>query len=122
MTRWSLVAALVLLGIAAAAGAQQTEAPIFPGAEWQRVDAKEAGFSEARLDVLLAWLKTQRTTGLVVVANGRVVLEYGDVAHPSKVASVRKSVLAMLYGRYVESGQIDLDATLKQIGLVDSTP
>jgi CubicO group peptidase (beta-lactamase class C family) len=50
------------------------------------------------------------------------VLEYGDVARTSKVASVRKSVLAMLYGRYVEGGQIDLDTTLKQIGLEDSTP
>jgi CubicO group peptidase (beta-lactamase class C family) len=28
----------------------------------------------------------------------------------------------MLYGRYVENGQVDLDATLKQIKLEDSTP
>src|SRR5690348_5122809 len=109
--------ALVLLGIAARAGAQTDAAPVFPGAEWQHVGAKEAGFSEARLDVLRAWLKTQRTTGLVVVSDGRVLLEYGDVTRTSKVASVRKSVLAMLYGRYVESGTIDLDKTLKQIGL-----
>jgi len=120
MTRLWLLS-LGLLGITAPASAQ-TDAPVFPGADWQHVGAKDAGMSEARLDALRAWLKTERTTGLVVVENGRVVFEYGDVARPSKVASVRKSVLAMLYGGYVESGQIDLDATLKQIGLADSTP
>ena len=116
-----LLCAIALLGIAAVAGAQ-TPAPVFPGAEWQRVGAKEAGFSEARLEVVRAWLKTQNTTGLVVVSGGRVVLEHGDVAHVSKVASVRKSILAMLYGRYVESGQIDLERTVVDVGLEDFMP
>jgi CubicO group peptidase (beta-lactamase class C family) len=116
-----IVCAIALLGITAATGAQ-TPAPVLPGAGWQRVAAKEAGFNEARLDVVRAWLKTQKTTGLVVVSGGRVVLEHGDVAHVSKVASVRKSILAMLYGRYVESGEIDLDRTVVDVGLEDLTP
>jgi CubicO group peptidase (beta-lactamase class C family) len=116
-----LVCTLALLAIATVARAQDV-APVVPGAEWQRVDAKEAGFSEARLDALRAWLKTQRTTGLVVVSGGRVALEHGDVAHVSKVASVRKSILAMLYGRYVVSGEIDLDRTVVDAGLEDFTP
>ena len=115
-----LVLALALLGIATVAGAQTT-APVFPGEEWQPVAAKEAGFSEAKLEVLRAWLGTQNTTGLVVVSGGRVVLEHGDVAHVSKVASVRKNILAMLYGRYVESGEIDLDRTVVDVGLEDFT-
>ena len=69
-----------------------------------------------------ALLKTQRTTGLVVVSDGRIVLEHGDVAHVSKVASVRKSILAMLYGNYVESGQIDLERNVVDVGLEDLTP
>jgi CubicO group peptidase (beta-lactamase class C family) len=116
-----LVCTLALLMLATAARAQDT-APVVPGAEWQRVDANEAGFSEAKLDVLRAWLKTQKTTGLVVVSGGRVALEHGDVARVGKVASVRKSILAMLYGRYVESGEIDLDRTVVDVGLEDTTP
>ena len=112
---------LALLGVAAVASAQTTP-PVFPAAEWQHVNAKEAGFSEAKLDVLRAWLKTQKTTGLVLVSDGRVVLEHGDVARVSKVASVRKSILAMLYGRYVESGQIDLERTVAGVGLEDFMP
>jgi hypothetical protein len=39
------------------------DSAVFPGAEWQAVDAAEAGFNQARLDALRAWLRTQRTTG-----------------------------------------------------------
>ncbi len=48
--------------------------------------------------------------------------EYGDLKRVSKVASVRKSVLAMLYGKYLAGGTIDLNATVEQLGLVDVQP
>ncbi len=56
---------------------------------------------------------------MMVLANGKVIFSYGDVAHVSKIASVRKSVLAMLMGKYVISGQIDASKTVKQMGLED---
>jgi len=40
----------------------------------------------------------------------------------SKVASVRKSVLALLFGKEVEAGRIDLGRTVKQLGLDDVQP
>jgi len=119
MVRRSLLAALAILALPCFAA---DDSAVFPGAEWQPVDAAEAGFNAARLDALRVWLRTQRTTGLVVVSGGRVLFEHGDVARLSKVASVRKSVLAMLYGRYVADGTIDLDRTIKDVGLDDLTP
>jgi CubicO group peptidase (beta-lactamase class C family) len=59
---------------------------------------------------------------MLVVVQGRVIFSYGDVTHTSKVASVRKSVLGMLYGNYVASGKIDLTKTVKQLGLDDNQP
>jgi hypothetical protein len=50
---------------------------------------------------------------------GRVVFEYGDIDTVSYVASVRKSLMSMLYGIHVERGEIDLDATLAQLGIDD---
>jgi CubicO group peptidase (beta-lactamase class C family) len=41
------------------------------------------------------------------------------VKRVSKVASMRKSVLAMLYGNYVATGQIDLGKNVEQLGLND---
>jgi len=36
---------------------------------------------------------------MMVVVGGRSVFEYGDLSHLSYLGSVRKSILAMLYGR-----------------------
>jgi CubicO group peptidase (beta-lactamase class C family) len=59
------------------------------------------------------------TTSFVAAVNGRILLDYGDTTHLSYIASVRKSVLAMLYGNYVKSGKIRLEKTLKALGITD---
>jgi CubicO group peptidase (beta-lactamase class C family) len=93
---------------------------VFPGEDWDRVGKPEAlGYSSARLDGLRAWLASLDTTAMFVAVGGRALFEYGDVAHVSYLASVRKSVLAMLYGKYVENGTIRLDAALKDLEFTD---
>lgn len=94
----------------------------FPVAEWQSVKPESEQYSTEKLAVLRQWLKTQKTTALQVTVHGRVIFEYGDLKRVSKIASMRKSILAMLYGNYVVSGKIDLDQTVEQIGLKDVQP
>jgi len=53
------------------------------------------------------------------VYQGRMLFEYGDVAKPMFLASVRKSLLSMMYGKYVADGTIKLDATLADLGIDD---
>jgi CubicO group peptidase (beta-lactamase class C family) len=53
------------------------------------------------------------------VDRGRVVYQYGDIRELSYVASVRKSILAMLYGYWVENGTIKLDTTLETLKIDD---
>ncbi|MCX6623408.1 MAG: serine hydrolase [Acidobacteria bacterium] len=92
----------------------------FPGADWEKVKSPEAaGYSSARLEVLRAWLKTQNTTGMLAVTGGRVLFEYGNIAEISKIASVRKSVLGMLFGNYVARDPKVLHASVKDLGLSD---
>jgi len=95
---------------------------IVPGAEWQQTTPESVGYSSPMLEALRGWLKTQDTTSMMVVVQGRVIFSYGDVSHTSKVASVRKSVLGMLYGKYVFDNTIDIDKTVKQLGLDDKQP
>jgi CubicO group peptidase (beta-lactamase class C family) len=91
-----------------------------PAPGWERVDRPErAGFSRARLEAVRGWLSSIDTTAAMVVVGGRSVFEYGDLAHLSYLASVRKSLLAMLYGKYVENGAIDLGRSLADLGLDD---
>jgi CubicO group peptidase (beta-lactamase class C family) len=50
---------------------------------------------------------------------GRVLMAYGDLDTVTYLASVRKSVLSMLYGIYVERGAVRLDKTLAELGIDD---
>ncbi|HEX6322749.1 MAG TPA: serine hydrolase [Vicinamibacterales bacterium] len=106
----------LLLGAAfAVAEAQQR---VFPAAEWQRIaDPASAGFCADRLAAVEQTAKGLDTTAMMAVVGGRVLFEYGDVTTVSYLASVRKSVLAMLFGNYVQSGKIRLDRTLAEMGI-----
>ncbi|GIS79156.1 MAG: hypothetical protein CM1200mP14_07220 [Gammaproteobacteria bacterium] len=82
----------------------------------QWLTPEDAGFSQTALETLPEYLSTLNTTGLMVVVDGKVLLHFGDLEELSYVASVRKSILAMLYGPYVADGTIDLDRTLEEGG------
>jgi CubicO group peptidase (beta-lactamase class C family) len=90
-----------------------------PAKEWEPIAPDAAGFAATRLAAVHAWLASLDTTAMMVIVGGRVVLSYGDTAHVSYLASGRKSVLALLYGRYVEKGTIPLDRTLSDLRMDD---
>lgn len=93
---------------------------VYPGATWERHPSPEAaGFSSQGIQAALDYVKGLATTSLVVVADGRILFDYGDTSELSYLASVRKSVLAMLFGNYVQSGQIRLDKTLVELKITD---
>jgi len=126
--RLSVLLALAVLLSGQACVTTKTPAPaaakalaaVYPGAEWEKLaDPFKAGWSSEGLAAVLEQIKTMPTTGFLAVAGGRVLLEYGDVVELSYLASVRKSVLAMLYGNYVASGKVRLDKTLAELGIND---
>jgi CubicO group peptidase (beta-lactamase class C family) len=114
-----LVAAL----LAVPAAAQVRNDPVYPGATWEsvaRADLEAYGWDGAALRRTRDFIRDSAyTTGLVVVDRGRVVFTYGDVEELSYLASARKSILAMLYGKWVENGTIHLDKTLADMGMDD---
>jgi CubicO group peptidase (beta-lactamase class C family) len=84
------------------------------------VDRPETvGWSSEGLEKVRQKLATTATTGMVAVVGGRVIFEYGDLQRISYLASVRKSVLSMLYGIYQERGKVDLNRTLGDLGIDD---
>jgi CubicO group peptidase (beta-lactamase class C family) len=94
---------------------------VFPGAAWMRVeDPRQAGADPARIEELRALIARGQTTGMMVVVGGRVVFEAGDTSEVSYVASVRKSIVAMLYGKYVTNGTIPLAKSLRALGIDDT--
>src|SRR5919198_1401487 len=103
--------------------AQIATTPVFPGKTWEyvsRSDLAAYGWSAEALQKTSAFIRDgSHTTGLVVVDRGRVVYQYGDIQELSYVASVRKSILSMLYGYWVENGTIKLDTTLDELKIDD---
>lgn len=94
--------------------------PVYPAAEWERIQNPEGrGWSSDGLERVRQKLSTMHTSGFMAIVGGRVLMEYGDLDTLSYLASVRKSVLAMLYGNYVRAGTINLDETLAQLGIDD---
>ena len=91
----------------------------YPTPEWQASAAEKLGWTQADLDAVRARLQKLPTTGFMAVAGGRTLMQYGDVQAVSYLASVRKSVLAILFGNYVASGKVRLNKTLAAIGIDD---
>lgn len=103
--------------------AQVASESVFPAESWEYVeddDLAAHGWSPDLLEKTTRFIREEsNTTGLVVVDRGRVVFQFGDIEELSYVASVRKSILAMLYGFWVENGIIDLETTLAELGFDD---
>ena len=93
-----------------------------PGASWARATPETLGYSTPRLEALRAWLKSLDTKAMLVAVHGYTIFEYGDLAHASKIASVRKSILSVLYGPYIARGVIDLNKTVAELGLQEAEP
>jgi len=97
-----------------------TLAPVYPGAEWRRVASPEqAGYSSEALAALHEYVDSINTSAVMAVVGGYVLFEHGPVDSLSYLASVRKSILSMMYGNYVEDGTIDLQLTLEDLGMDD---
>jgi CubicO group peptidase (beta-lactamase class C family) len=100
------------------------EAQIYPGINWAiHQNPVEAGWSNSEHQTFTRYIiDSTHITGLVIIHKGQVVFEFGDLEENSYIASCRKSVLAILYGKYVESGQINLDKTLSDLKIEDHSP
>lgn len=59
------------------------------------------------------------TSAMLVLKGGEPLFSYGNLAEPSYVASVRKSLVSMLYGPAVAKGTIRLDRTLEEMKFDD---
>ena len=103
--------------------------PAFPDGNWPSADPAAHSFSASKLAEIASLrysdARIDSTTAVVVVAGGDIIYTYenpsrggiGDASY--YIASCRKSMLSMLYGKYVEDGTIDLTQTIGDIGLTD---
>ena len=94
----------------------------FPTESWSRSSFPElSGWDTDRLHQIREYvIDSTATTGMLIIHDGEIIFEYGDIKENSYIASCRKSVLAMLYGKYVTDGTINLDTPLKKIQIPET--
>ena len=96
-----------------------TRKATFSGTPFSTYESAEAAnFDPEKLDQVTAFIQENaRTTGMVVLYKGKMIYSYGDIQKVSYIASCRKSILSMLYGKYVDNGTIDLTQNIGALGI-----
>jgi CubicO group peptidase (beta-lactamase class C family) len=112
-TGYLTISLILLSGIASAQ---------FPTAKsWEFAEHPlQKGCNQGQLDQLHKFIHdSTQMTSFMIVQHGKIVFDYGDLEENSYIASCRKSILAMIYGAHIRSGEINLDKTLKDLGIDD---
>lgn len=93
----------------------------YPVNEWEMMENVSVfGWGQNKIDRLYRYaIDSTNATGIIVIQSGKMIFDYGDTHETSYIASVRKSLLSMLYGNYVEDGTINLNKTLQELKIDD---
>lgn len=103
-----------------ATGVAMSQGNVYPDPSWKKVEPEDHEYDKLKLDRARRYvIDSMKTTGLMVIVGGEVIFEYGNTTQVSYIASCRKSVLAMLLGKYIENGTINLNTTLEELGIDD---
>ena len=127
--RWSRAGSFFVLALVALQ-ASQTQGKVhskahneYPEKHWtQAAKPEDRGWSSDGLATAKAYANSIDTAAVVIVDDGIIVSQWGATATKFNVHSIRKSFLSGLYGIAVAKGQIDLNATLEQLGIDDNEP
>jgi ankyrin repeat protein len=95
----------------------------YPGEHWEKVSSPEAvGWSSEKLQAALEYADSIGSAVVMVVVDGLVLAEWGETARRFRAHSMRKSLVSALIGIYVGTGDINIDATLEDLGIENGTP
>jgi len=90
-------------------GWAQTATPL------ESIRPEQAGYSVERLNQLKQFLIEKHSSSMVILQDGKLVFEYGDINKPHLVHSIRKALLSSLLGIEWGNGKFNLDQTLATI-------
>ncbi|MGZ5117797.1 MAG: serine hydrolase domain-containing protein [Burkholderiales bacterium] len=95
----------------------------YPGASWELASgAEQAGWSREKLKLAREHSASLNTDALMLIVDGKILMEWGETAARYNIHSIRKSFLSALYGVYVKEGVIDLGASMGKLGIDDNEP
>jgi CubicO group peptidase (beta-lactamase class C family) len=118
IAHFAKVNAIILLLLISMSACSNYLSPTNEDAFVSKTSTEKTTFQQHQKDSLTSYIEQHlETTGMLILQDGNVIFEYGDIEEVSYLASCRKSVLSILYGKYVEDGTIDLNETIGAIGI-----
>jgi len=92
-----------------------------PKKNWKKYKhIEQSGFSKEKLAITKTYYDSLNSSAFMIIQNGKVVVEWGDISRRFILHSGRKAILNSLYGIYTENGTIDLSKTIGQLGITDN--
>lgn len=126
MTKLKLIILIILFFLSKNLNSQTQNVTdyVYPDSSWKQIEKPDTlGWNIEKLIELEQYVINKTSiTGLVIVNKGKMLFGFGDIKELSYIASCRKSLLSILYGPYVESGKINLEETLGELGIDDYKP
>ncbi len=100
-----------------------SQAAELPKSKWKVMkNPARHGWSTAKIKAAFDFAKTSGSSAMMIVQDGLVVGQFGDIDKKISSYSVRKSLISALYGIYSAEGVIDITQTLEQVGIDDNSP
>lgn len=89
---------------------------------FERISPEAAGYSEAGLQTLREVLANSGSESLLLLHEGKVFFEWGDIRQKRVVHSMRKPLLHALIGVDLAKGCLDLDKSVGDYGIDERPP
>ncbi|MCK0110082.1 beta-lactamase family protein [Flavobacteriaceae bacterium S0825] len=91
-----------------------------PNKHWKKYKhIEQSGFSKEKLASAKTYYDSLKSSAFLVIQNGKIVANWGDINRRFIIHSTRKGILNSLYGIYSENGTIDLNTTIGELGITD---
>lgn len=90
---------------------------------WEQHESlDEAGFNPEAVDQVRTYYDSINSTAAIVISEGKVLFNWGDVTKNTNAHSIRKSFLSALYGIEIDRGTFRMFDTLNDYEVDDQNP
>jgi CubicO group peptidase (beta-lactamase class C family) len=117
----AVIAGLLFAGFAPGCS-DDPECPTVPDNSLPYVTPEDVGWSSQELEDAEAFAAQTGYAAVMALYDGKVFFAWGEVERDFLVHSIRKPFMSALIGIHAEEGDIDLDATMEDLGIDDIPP
>ena len=101
---------------------EESASPVIDDNQLENVTPESVGYSSQLLNNVEQYAGQSGYAAVMALYDGKVFFSWGNITKNYLCHSIRKPFLSALYGIYISQGEINLDATLEELGIDDIPP